>query len=318
VAATALLGAAPETGTAAEAEAEAASDYAAEAKAFEETLARVDYALRKNPGKVPGAVLVSCQTRRNLAVRLFDMGQRERAKRRLKFCVQTLRIPEKKAVAVVQGPTLEDMKAKATLELERAIGLEPDLENGLAIWRECAACHRAEGWGLPNGAVPQLAGQHRKVVLKQLTDIRAGSRENSLMVPYSSVERIGDAQGLADVAGYIDTLEISVETDKGRGDALDLGKSLYQEHCTRCHGLNGEGKADEFIPRIQAQHYRYLVRQLESIRDGRRQNAHPEMKELIQGFEESETFAILDYVSRLEPPKEFQAPPGWRNPDFSE
>ncbi len=38
----------------------------------------------------------------------------------------------------------------------------------------------------------------------------------------------------------------------------------------------------------------------------------------IQGFEESETKAVLDYVSRLEPPAELQAPPDWHNPDFVE
>jgi hypothetical protein len=26
----------------------------------------------------------------------------------------------------------------------------------------------------------------------------------------------------------------------------------------------------------------------------------------------------MDYVSRLEPPESFQAPQGWRNPDFFE
>jgi hypothetical protein len=38
----------------------------------------------------------------------------------------------------------------------------------------------------------------------------------------------------------------------------------------------------------------------------------------IQGFDARQTHAVLDYVSRLEPPRELQAPPGWRNPDFVE
>ena len=38
----------------------------------------------------------------------------------------------------------------------------------------------------------------------------------------------------------------------------------------------------------------------------------------IQGFDERETRAVLDYVSRLEPPAVLRAPPGWRNPDFAE
>ena len=36
----------------------------------------------------------------------------------------------------------------------------------------------------------------------------------------------------------------------------------------------------------------------------------------IQGFEDREIHAMLDYVSRLEPPAELQAPPDWKNPDF--
>ena len=36
----------------------------------------------------------------------------------------------------------------------------------------------------------------------------------------------------------------------------------------------------------------------------------------IQDFKEYEYQAVLDYVSRLEPPAELQAPPDWHNPDF--
>jgi len=56
--------------------------------------------------------------------------------------------------------------------------------------------------------------------------------------------------------------------------------------------------------------------QFEQIRTGRRRNADPEMVKQIQDFGERETRAVLDYVSRLKPPKEYQAPSGWRNPDF--
>ena len=37
----------------------------------------------------------------------------------------------------------------------------------------------------------------------------------------------------------------------------------------------------------------------------------------VQGFGEQETRAVLDYVSRLEPPEVLQAPPDWKNPDFA-
>ena len=80
----------------------------------------------------------------------------------------------------------------------------------------------------------------------------------------------------------------------------------------------GDGDAEKYVPRIQAQHFKYLVRQFRWIRDGTRRNANAEMAAQIQGFGELETLAVLDYVSRLEPPEELQAPEGWRNPDFVE
>lgn len=291
------------------------------AEEFSETLARVDHALKTNPSRVLEHALISCEARRRTAVELYRTGHDARARRSLKFCLDVLQIPETgPAKQRTAGTTrnMDQIQAQAARELEKALALTPDPEKGLRIYRECAACHQPEGWGLVSGAVPQLAGQHRKVVIKQLADIRAGNRDNVLMIPYSSVESIGGAQSVADVAAYIDTLEISVDTGKGPGDDLEFGESVYRENCARCHGEAGEGNNDLFVPRIQAQHYRYLLRQFEWIRDGRRRNANPEMAAQIQGFEDRQTHAVLDYVSRLDPPVELQAPPGWHNPDFAD
>jgi hypothetical protein len=42
------------------------------------------------------------------------------------------------------------------------------------------------------------------------------------------------------------------------------------------------------------------------------------MVKQIQELSERETKAVLDYISRVEPPELLQAPPGWHNPDFEE
>lgn len=204
----------------------------------------------------------------------------------------------------------------AEREMAQALALDPNVPNGLTIYRVCADCHQPEGWGLPDGSYPQIAGQHKKVIVKQLADIRAGVRESSEMYPHVSSWRISDAQGVADVAGYIDTLEISVKNGKGPGDDLARGESLYSEACASCHGESGEGDGERVIPRIQAQHYAYLLRQFLAIRDSRRGNADPEMVDHVGAISDAEASAMLDYVSRLEPAEPFQAPPGWRNPDF--
>jgi cytochrome c553 len=292
----------------------------ADARDFESQLERIDEAIRKNPSHVPGYALDACSARRQYAIRLYRQGRSTRAERSLDYCFALLKIseepPEKVDPAAEKRLTMEQIQARAAREVEQALHLEPDVARGLEIYRSCALCHTPEGFGLWNGSVPQIAGQHRTVVIKQLADIRAGNRDAVLMIPYASAEAIGGAQAVADVAGYIDTLEIGVDGGKGPGDDLELGEKLYVENCARCHGPEGEGDAEAFVPRIQSQHYQYLVRQFEWIRDGKRRNANPEMAAQIQDFDERQEHAVLDYVSRLEPPEELQAPPGWTNPDF--
>lgn len=286
---------------------------------FEDELARVDRVLKQKSSTLAPKALESCLHRRNDAVRLYRAGQLERAERRLRYCSQLLHtadLPPPPVVRAEEPPSMQEIQAQAAREVEQAQALTPDTDNGLKIYRSCAACHMPEGWGLSSGVVPQIAGQHHGVVIKQLADIRAGNRSNVLMAPYASVESIGGTQAVADVAGYIDTLEMSVENGKGPGDDLELGARLYQENCVRCHGAAGEGDAKAFVPRIQAQHYEYLVRQFQEIRDGKRRNANPEMVAQIRDFHERETRAVLDYVSRLLPPEDLRAPPGWHNPDF--
>ncbi len=201
-------------------------------------------------------------------------------------------------------------------EQEEALTLKPDLENGLEVYEVCAACHMPEGWGMEDGTFPQLAGQHKNVLIKQLADIRALNRDNPTMYPFALPKSIGGAQAIADVAAYIAKLPMNPQPGVGPGTDLALGEKLYKENCVRCHAENGEGIDEKYYPRIQGQHYKYLVRQFEWIRDGKRRNANPDMVKQIQGFSDKDMQAVMDYVSRLKPPDKILAPVGWENPDF--
>lgn len=285
------------------------------ANTFMEDLEQVDNALRTNPSHVLTQSLQSCLNQRNSAVVLNKMGREERARRALEYCFVSLQI-SRQDVQRVSAPTQEELQARANLEYEEALALTPDVANGLAVYRECAACHEPEGWGRTTGSVPQIAGQHRQVVIKQLADFRAGNRDSVIMVPYATVESIGGAQAVADVAEYISTLEINVENGKGPGTDLASGERLYREHCLECHGENGEGSNDGLAPRIQAQHYKYMLRQFQWIRDGKRRNASEEMTAIARQLGDSEISAVLDYSARLQPTETLRASPGWKNPDF--
>ena len=295
----------------------------ASAEGFQASLAKIDGVLGSRPAHVHIHALESCQKRRNVATRLYYSGEEARAERALKYCFILLKIAELPKAPPIDRASLQakaraEVKARADKELDLALSLKPNLENGLKVYRECASCHMPEGWGLSSGLVPQLAGQHRNVVIKQLADIRTGLRHNPMMEPYSSAESIGGAQSVSDVAGYIDTLEISTLGGKGDGKDLKLGEKLYKKNCVACHGATGAGDNDTFTPRIQAQQYNYLVYQFEQIKSGERRNAHPGMVTQIEKFTERQMHAVLDFVSRLEPPEDLQAPDGWRNPDFAE
>jgi cytochrome c553 len=218
-----------------------------------------------------------------------------------------LAIPGARAVA--------DDHALAAAEMETAIHLEPNLEDGRKVYLLCAVCHQPEGWGSRDGEYPQIAGQHSSVIIKQMADIRARNRDNPTMFPFTLLDHLS-LQQIADVSAYIAQFPMAPGNGVGSGDDLEHGKRLYVKHCTECHGDSGQGVAEDHMPLIQGQHYLYLVRQFEWIRDGKRRNADPEMVEQIKFFTDRDVAAVMDYTSRLRPPPQRVAEQDYQNPDF--
>ncbi len=217
-------------------------------------------------------------------------------------------------------------------EKTEAMFLEPDRERGILVYEVCSACHLLEGWGMPDGTFPQLAGQHRTVLIKQLADIRAQNRDNPTMYPFALDDQITDAAGfhkgeinpaqlVADVTAYIAELPMNPENGRGPWEAgtpeYEQGAKIYKDNCVQCHGDNGEGMEDKFYPRIEGQHYNYMIRQFEWIRDGKRRNANPDMVKQIKGFTDKDMQMVINWVSRTPvDPKDLAPSVDYQNPDY--
>jgi len=219
--------------------------------------------------------------------------------------------------ALAAGPLEAARPAQtAQAEYDEVMALTPDLENGRKVYLTCAVCHRPEGWGSIDGTYPEIAGQLRTVIIKQLADIRARNRDNPLMYPFSVPRILGGPQHIADVAAYVAQLPMNPNNGVGPGVDLVLGEQLYKENCVKCHGNNGQGDEVEHMPALAGQHYRYMMRQFDMIRMNRRKNADAKMVKQINGFSQRDQSAVLDYASRLRPGAEKLASPDWQNPDF--
>lgn len=64
----------------------------------------------------------------------------------------------------------------AQADLREVLGITPNPQQGIRLFQICTECHGARGDGNASGWPPEIAGQHPRVIAKELTDFRAGLR----------------------------------------------------------------------------------------------------------------------------------------------
>jgi len=177
----------------------------------------------------------------------------------------------------------------------------PNMVHGEQLFATCAACHGADGAGVSDGIVPAIAGQHYRVLAGELLDYRHDKRWDIRMEHHADDHNLGDAQDVADVAGYISSLKPARTGGVGDGESVSYGARVYARSCASCHGATAEGDDRARYPRLAGQHYEYLLRQMHDAVEGRRPNFPQDHIRLLKHFQREEFMGVADYLSRLNP-----------------
>jgi cytochrome c553 len=159
----------------------------------------------------------------------------------------------------------------------------------------CVACHGADGQS-SNPTLPSLAGQTSRYMYEELSDFQAGRRHSVTMTPIAKTLSAGDMQALADFFSAQRPMSSSYAAEPAM---VTQGASIAANAlCTTCHGENFAGQNE--TPRVAGQQYAYIVKQLESFRDGRRTNDGGSMQGVVHGVSNEQIEAIAQYVANLD------------------
>lgn len=208
------------------------------------------------------------------------------------------------ALAGVAGPALGQVKVllPTSGEIQATLALAGDIKRGKEAYSECQTCHRRDASGRANVGVPRLSGQHASVIIKQLMDIRSGHRINIEMKDYVLEPEL-TLQAFADIAAYLESLPVVGNLSKGPPELLARGRALFEKDCAVCHGAQGEGRPELFHPMVASQHYTYLVRELDLIRDGERGNSNPAMPPILKHYSADDKRAVAAWMAQLPAPE---------------
>ena len=153
-----------------------------------------------------------------------------------------------------------------------------------AVVGQCLACHGPMGIS-QNHDWPNIAGQGKAYLLKQLQDFKSGARPSPFMAPV--VAALNDADFEA-AATYFSAQESAPTTLKADAPAAAAA-------CMACHNPAVQG--DPTWPHIAGQKQPYLAEQLHAFKSGKRKNAI--MAPLVANLSDEDIAALSKHFAGL-------------------
>lgn len=160
---------------------------------------------------------------------------------------------------------------------------------GATLALRCTMCHGARGLSEANS--PNLAGQYRIAIYKQLVDFKTGARVSAIMAPLVADLSDADMRDLADYYAYLPRLTDSSAINPPR--IVASGAPLRGiAPCGACHGEVGAKPSAAWL---EGQPVAYLRTQLEAFASGAR---HNDIDEAMRNVARVMTPQEIDAASR--------------------
>ena len=168
----------------------------------------------------------------------------------------------------------------------------------------CGACHGLDG-NSSDAQYPKLAGQSEQYIVRQLTDFKAGKRQNPIMLGMATPL---SEQDMHDIGAYF----ASKTPLPGVADQALVahGEELFREGdtkrdipaCMACHSIDGRGNPGAMYPELTSQHAQYIQATLKSWHDGTTWGDDPHsqiMPSIAQKLDADDIAALASYIEGL-------------------
>ena len=166
--------------------------------------------------------------------------------------------------------------------------LAADLTAGEQKAATCLGCHGPKGKS-SNAQWPNLAAQQSIYLINQLNAFKTGSRSNPMMQSMAANLSNDDINNLA--AYFSSQPSVSAGSDP----ALAKSGKTKASMCLGCHGSSAEGNGQ--FPRLAGQHPEYLIKQLNSFKEGVRKSGP--MQAIAGSLSEDDMKALAAYFGSL-------------------
>jgi cytochrome c553 len=179
-----------------------------------------------------------------------------------------------------------------------------DATAGQAKAAVCGACHGLDG-NSSDAQYPKLAGQSEQYIVRQLTDFKAGKRQNPIMLGMATPL---SEQDMHDIGAYF----ASKTPLPGVADQALVahGEELFREGdtkrdipaCMACHSIDGRGNPGAMYPELTSQHAQYIQATLKSWHDGTTWGDDPHsqiMPSIAQKLDADDIAALASYIEGL-------------------